>query len=68
MNINYILGTIVAIFAVLFLLSIFGVDFPSPDGWLLAWTNWIAVVVGTVVSARTLWVGGNAFRKYVTGE
>lgn len=65
MNFNYILGAIFAILAVLFLISIFGPDLPPPDSWLLAWTNWVAIVVGIVVSAKTLWVAGDAFKKYV---
>ena len=41
--------------AILALLSLLGVDVPSPSSWLLDWTTWIAAAVGIVVSARVLW-------------
>jgi hypothetical protein len=65
MNINYILGTIIAICAVLFFASIFGPDFPPPDSWLLAWTSWVGSVVGIVVAAKVFWAGGEVAREYV---
>lgn len=65
MKIKIVLGTIIAICVALLFVSEFGPDLPLPDSWLLAWTNWVAVVVGIVVSARTLWGAGDAIRKYV---
>ena len=44
---------------VLMVLSLTGVQLPPPEGWLEAWTKWIASVVGIVVAARVLWAGAN---------
>ena len=44
--------------------SLLGVSLPPPAGWLEAWTKWIASVVAIVLSARVLWIGGNALIKY----
>ena len=65
MNLNKILGTIIAICAFLILVSVFGPEVPPPDSWLQAWTALVATVVGIVVAVSGLLLGGRAFRTYV---
>ena len=59
---------ILAICLLLIPISAMGAPVPSPAPWLVAWTNWVASVVGIVVAARVMWIGGDALRKYVNSS
>jgi hypothetical protein len=64
MNEKQILMSVAIIAAAAAIVSLLGVSLPPPAAWLEAWTMWVASVVGIVVSARVLWVGGDALIKY----
>ena len=64
MNEKQILMSVTIICAAAVIVSLLGVSLPPPATWLEAWTMWVASVVGIVVSARVLWVGGDALIKY----
>ena len=61
---NNILWGVLARCALLIILSLLQIHIPPPGKWLTEWTGWAASVVAIVVSARVLWVGGDALRKY----
>ncbi len=63
MSVRNILMVILVTWAILAILSLLGLNVPSPAGWLEAWTKWIATVVGIVVSARVLWSGAELLQK-----
>ena len=46
-------------------LTIFDVSITPPPPWLIAWTGWIASVIGTVVGLRLLWAGQQALLSFV---
>ena len=64
---NQILGLIIITWAVLAGLSILGITLPSPAGWLIAWTQWIGIVVGIIVTARVLWSGAKLIQSRISG-
>jgi hypothetical protein len=65
-NEKWILFLIGFVCVILILLSFRNADIQGPADWLVEWTAWIASVVGIVVSARILWVGGQALHNLVT--
>ncbi len=61
---KHMLLSVALICATAVIVSLLGVSLPAPAGWLEVWTKWIASVVAIVVSARVLWAGGDALKKY----
>ena len=39
-------------------------DLPEPEGWLVAWTNWVATIAAIVAGTKFLWSGSDAAREY----
>ena len=58
------LVSVAVICATAVIVSLLGVSLPPPAGWLEAWTMWVASVVAIVISARVLWIGSDALKKY----
>lgn len=50
-------GALILVFAVL---SILPWDIPPPESWLVEWTEWLAVVIGIAVTAKSIWMIANA--------
>jgi hypothetical protein len=52
--------------AILAILSLVGVDVPSPSEWLEKWTSWICTVATTIVAVRVFWYVAPALTAYLS--